>query len=495
MKKLTMCAVLALSAAPVEVLAQDTTDPTGPRGITVAPLGGYHMQVHWTRSVDDVGVARYRVFRREGAGGAGVWPPPPPWMEVGGVETGTEFDDLSVMPETLYTYAVSAMDDAGNESHGGRYGSADEHYSTSLPSFAEASVEIRCPISPVQVGAPFLIERDLSFTPSTWGVQTAHTDFHIFSDMDTPYTANAFTGGAEPTRTRTHTASNPGVLHIYTENHIRWPGFPSGNAYPWGNPISETMVTSAFCHVVVIGSDPMRIEPAFLPDPTPGVAYSFALQAMGEIGPPYVWGVTHGGRLPPGLSIDRATGVISGTPSSMGSYAFTVVAEASGSQVGAGADAERTYVLTVGMGLPDAGVGDQGAVDGGPNDGGDQGDRAVGADAAVPDRGSASLDGGVDGSGEGARDASTAPGDSMAAPDVPSDATRDHSDSGSTPDEEPARPLNDGDEGCKCSSMGRSREPDVSCDAVFALLVVWGCVVARLSSVSAGVRDRRPVRR
>lgn len=97
-----------------------------------------------------------------------------------------------------------------------------------------------------------------------------------------------------------------------------------------------------------IGGGPTALtitSPAALPSGTLNTSYSIALTATGGQ-TPYVWSVL--GALPTGLSLNRSTGVISGTPSAVGSYniaatvtdaqgtsrtqtfGFTVVAESAG---------------------------------------------------------------------------------------------------------------------------------------------------------------------
>jgi hypothetical protein len=67
---------------------------------------------------------------------------------------------------------------------------------------------------------------------------------------------------------------------------------------------------------------PLVVTTTSLPAATLGAPYSAALAATGGA-PPYTWSVTSG-KLPTGLSLNRATGVISGTPAVLGTSGFTV---------------------------------------------------------------------------------------------------------------------------------------------------------------------------
>jgi hypothetical protein len=72
------------------------------------------------------------------------------------------------------------------------------------------------------------------------------------------------------------------------------------------------------------------IQTTSLPAGTAGTAYSQTLTASTGT-PPYTWSVSSGS-LPPGLSLDPTTGVVSGTPTQPGSFSFTAqVADSSDS--------------------------------------------------------------------------------------------------------------------------------------------------------------------
>jgi hypothetical protein len=65
------------------------------------------------------------------------------------------------------------------------------------------------------------------------------------------------------------------------------------------------------------------VDPSPLPEATIGTAYSFSMSFAGTISGTLVWSISDGA-LPAGLTIDPATGIISGLPTTGGTFNFTV---------------------------------------------------------------------------------------------------------------------------------------------------------------------------
>jgi chitodextrinase len=83
--------------------APDTTAPSVPKNLTATPASSSQVDLSWSASTDNVGVAGYRVYRN-GARVATV--------------SGTSHQDKNLSASTTYSYQVSAFDAAGNESVG-----------------------------------------------------------------------------------------------------------------------------------------------------------------------------------------------------------------------------------------------------------------------------------------------------------------------------------------------------------------------------------------
>lgn len=86
----------ALAAAIIDV-----SSPTAPTNVRAVPLAADRVRLRWTASTDDHGVAGYRVQRDA--------------VFVSSV-TATSSDDDGLLPDTDYTYTVTAFDFKGHES-------------------------------------------------------------------------------------------------------------------------------------------------------------------------------------------------------------------------------------------------------------------------------------------------------------------------------------------------------------------------------------------
>jgi hypothetical protein len=91
------------------------------------------------------------------------------------------------------------------------------------------------------------------------------------------------------------------------------------------------------------GCPSLTITTTAIPSAAMGVAYSTTLAAANGT-PPYVWSILSG-QLPPGLTLNSSTGIISGTPSSAGSFTFLAQATDSSSSQNS---ANQQLALTVG---------------------------------------------------------------------------------------------------------------------------------------------------
>ena len=91
-------------------------------------------------------------------------------------------------------------------------------------------------------------------------------------------------------------------------------------------------------YAVSVGTNSLTVNPPTLPAAVRGKFYSQAVIGSGGSGP-YTYLVT-GGALPPGLTLNAGTGVISGTPTALGSSAFTIQARDINGNTGS-----RSYAL------------------------------------------------------------------------------------------------------------------------------------------------------
>ncbi len=79
----------------------ETSPPTAPTSLTATAVNSLTVNLSWTASTDDVGIAGYQVYRN------GV-------LVITLYETSTTYSDTQLDPSTNYTYQLAAFDGAGN---------------------------------------------------------------------------------------------------------------------------------------------------------------------------------------------------------------------------------------------------------------------------------------------------------------------------------------------------------------------------------------------
>ena len=83
----------------VTTLGTDTVAPSTPTGLTATPVSTTQINLSWTASTDNVGVTGYQVFRN----GSQI-----------ATTTTPSYSNTGLSPSTSYSYAVKAVDAAGN---------------------------------------------------------------------------------------------------------------------------------------------------------------------------------------------------------------------------------------------------------------------------------------------------------------------------------------------------------------------------------------------
>ncbi len=219
--------------------ATDTQAPNVPGGLTAVAVSTSQIDLSWTASTDNGGgsVAGYNIYR-DGAS--------TPINTV----TGTSYSDTGLTLNTLYTYTVSAIDDANpaNESQPSAPASATTlavadtqppTIPTNITATAVSSGQIDLSWAPsADVGggsvAGYNIFRDGATTPIATVTGTSYADTGLTADTLYSYTVSAI-DNAEPANesppsaaASATTLSAPAVINLLAN-----PGFESGDKTGW----------------------------------------------------------------------------------------------------------------------------------------------------------------------------------------------------------------------------------------------------------------------
>jgi hypothetical protein len=106
--------------------------------------------------------------------------------------------------------------------------------------------------------------------------------------------------------------------------------------------VTDSFSLSATSSITLAVKNPLKLSTTALPGGKVGAPYSKTLVATGGV-TPYTWSIT-AGALPDGLSLDAATGIISGTPTTFGTSNVTIQVNDSNSQT-----VSKSYTVNVNL--------------------------------------------------------------------------------------------------------------------------------------------------
>lgn len=264
--------------------------PVLPTGL-IAVAGDGSVILDWADN-SEPDLASYNVWRSLLSDG--------PYDSLASGVLASEFVDYSVSNGTEYFYVVTAVDVSPDES-----GYSDEAWATpqDMPPAAPANLIATAGDGSVRLDWDANTEFDLA-------------DYNVYRST---------TPGAGPPDTPVAS----GVTAItYVDGTVT-----NGTTYYYvltavDTARNESASSAEASATPQAPAQPLAIETPSLPDGTKGTLYSFTLAATGGTAP-YLWSEV--GKWPTGLSLDPATGVISGKPKKTGPVTFDVeVTDSSG---------------------------------------------------------------------------------------------------------------------------------------------------------------------
>ncbi|WP_052140406.1 beta strand repeat-containing protein, partial [Janthinobacterium lividum] len=183
----------------------------------------------------------------------------------------------------------------------------------------------------VTVGAP-----TITLTPATLPAATVATAY------SQPLSAS---GGVAPYAYTVSGGSLPAGLTLNSSGLLSGTPTAAGSFTLTVQAADAHQFTGTQSYTLTVASATVSLTPATLPNPTAEAAYSATLSATGGTAP-YTFSVSSG-TLPAGLSLNAATGVVSGTTNVAGSFPFSIKVTDSSTGVGAPFSATNSYTLAV----------------------------------------------------------------------------------------------------------------------------------------------------
>lgn len=166
---------LALVSAPVP----DTTAPSVPSGLTATAASQSQINLAWSASTDNVGVAGYRVYR-DGVAVA--------------TTNSTSYQNTGLAASTTYNYTVRAYDAAGNESVDSTPASATT-FDPPAPDTIAPTVDVSAPVDGATVSGTITVTANASDNVGVAGVTIYANGAQIGSEFTAaPYSTAWNTG-------------------------------------------------------------------------------------------------------------------------------------------------------------------------------------------------------------------------------------------------------------------------------------------------------------
>jgi len=142
-------------------------------------------------------------------------------------------------------------------------------------------------------------------------------------EYDCPYLCPlTVTGGSGRYTWSVAAGSLPPLMRLSPSTGLLYGTPKAAGTFGFTVQVTDSNGLSATQPVSLVIVDVIDLAFARLPDAEVGAAYSYALPVTGGI-PPFTWSVTIGAP-PAGIKLNPATGVLSGTPTSVGGPVFTV---------------------------------------------------------------------------------------------------------------------------------------------------------------------------
>ncbi|WP_215408682.1 putative Ig domain-containing protein, partial [Janthinobacterium sp. JC611] len=195
------------------------------------------------------------------------------------------------------------------------------------------------------VGAPFSATN--SYTVSVGAPTIAVTP----ATLPAPMVATAYSqqltasGGVAPYAYTVSAGSLPAGLTLSSGGLLSGTPTAAGSFSLTVQAADAHLFTGTQSYTLAVSSAAVSLTPASLPNPTAEAAYSTTLTAAGGTAP-YTFSVSSGS-LPAGLSLNAATGVLSGTTNVAGNFTFGIKVADSSTGVGAPFSATNSYTVTV----------------------------------------------------------------------------------------------------------------------------------------------------